>query len=509
MPRPPAASSPSPTPLPEADLAGACATLGVLPEAAIITRDQWERGGIQFVFANAPFSALTGYTATELMGQNTRLLHGPKTDMAPLPAGKEMALLAQGENWLHRKNGDAFCAAWRFRPLQPGYLVGVFQDITETKRIREAMIHSQKLATVGQLTGGVAHDLNNLLSIINGYCEILAGKLPPNSAPQKDLREIHRAGTKATRIARQILEFSRRQETEVRVVNLNLLIREIADILHRVMGENVTVELRLASDLGNARIDPTQFQQVLLNLCLNARDAMTQGGKLKVRSFNRKLTGNHGALTSGDYVGLEVTDTGSGIDDATRARLFESFFTTKSHGTGFGLAMAHHIVTSAHGSISARSIVGSGTTFEILLPETAEPAQFISSAAPSLRRTHGSETLWVIEADEVLRKMVSGMLAVDGYQVHSHADTASALAAIGQQPTPQLVLLDCTPPAALKLLRELQKLAPQLLALIIAAEKPDPARLEINPRALRHLPKPFALSALLRAVRTLLDSGGK
>ncbi len=509
MPRPPAASSPSSTPPPEADLAVACAALGVLPEATIITRDKWENGGVRIVFANPQFSILTGYTNSEVTGQNTRLLHGPKTEMVPLPAGKEIELLAHGENWLHRKNGDAFCGEWRFRPLQPGYLVGVFHDITETKRIREAMIHSQKLATVGQLTGGVAHDLNNLLSIINGYCEILAGKLPQNTAPQKDLREIHRAGTKATRIARQILEFSRRQETEVRVVNLNLLIREIADILRRVMGENVTVELRLASDLGNARIDPTQFQQVLLNLCLNARDAMPQGGKLKVRSFNRKLTGNEGTLTSGDYVGFEVTDTGSGIDAATRARLFESFFTTKSHGTGFGLAMAHHIVTSAQGAISVRSVVGSGTTFEILLPETAEPAQFISSALPSLHRTHGNETLWLIEADEVLRKMVGGMLSVDGYQVHNFPDVTSALIAIGDKPAPQLVLLDCTPPDARKLLRELQKLTPQLLALTIAAEQPDPTRLEINPRVLRHLPKPFALSSLLRAVRTLLDSGGK
>src|SRR6185369_13896835 len=229
-------------------------------------------GGATIGQANAEFCALTGYTAAELKGKNTRLLHGPRTDVAALRQPSARAVReGGGEAWLYRKDGAEFFARWKYRALAgaAGPLVLVYHDCTELWRQREALLQSQKLDTVGLLAGGVAHDFNNLLSIINGYCEILGAKLAAVPAAQKDLQEIHRAGLKASALARQILEFSRRQETEVKVVNFNTLIREIAEIVRRVAGEEITVELRLASDLGNTRIDPAHFQRVLLNLCFN------------------------------------------------------------------------------------------------------------------------------------------------------------------------------------------------------------------------------------------------
>ena len=480
------------------------AVVSALPEAAVITGVRWSGGGADILWANEAFCALTGYAADELVGQNTRLLHGPKTTMSAL-GGKAGGLASAGENWAHRKDGSAFFASWTFRPLGEDHLIGVYRDLSDLRRYQEAMIHSQKLDTVGQLAGGVAHDFNNLLSIINGYCEILSGKLAGHPRAQKDLQEIHRAGLKAAGIARQILEFSRRQETEARVVNPNTLIREVADILRRVMGEGVKVELRLASDLGNTRIDPTQFQQILLNLCFNARDAMPKGGKLTVRTFNLEGA-KAGSLPAGGSVGVEVKDNGEGMDEETRQRVFEPFFTTKPHGTGLGLAMARSIVTSVGGEIRVRSKSGVGTTFEILLPETPEPEQGFSTALPALSPGRGSETVWLIEPDEVLRKMVSGILTVDGYRVVEQSSVVEALAAGPKTLPPDVVLLDCGAGGAGQLVEQLVGQNPRLKVLALSVESPAVAAADLPARALGHLPKPFSLSTLLRSLRGLLDN---
>lgn len=498
----PAPAAPAAVPAP-----AAVALLESLPEAAILTRDQWDGAGVEIVAANARFAALTGYAREALVGRNTRLLHGPKTEIIPPRAGGAIPpRLLVGESWLHRQDGTPFFASWHFSPVEPGLLVAVFRDLSELRRLREAMFHSQKLDTVGQLAGGTAHDFNNLLSIINGYCEIMRGKLAAAPAAQKDLEEIHRAGQKAARLARQILEFSRRQDTEVRVVNPNTLIREIAEILRRVAGDAVKVELRLASDLGNTRIDPTQFQQVLFNLCFNARDAMPQGGKLTVRTANHAQATAAPGLPPGAYVMIQVTDTGTGMDAATLGRVWEPFFTTKAHGTGLGLPMAFAVVRSCDGHMTVRSTPGAGSTFEIFLPETAEQEQVYSTVIPSLPGARGSETLWIVEDDEVLRKMVSGILAVDGYRVQEFARVADALARAGKGTAPHLLLLDASETDAVKLGRALRERNPQLKLLAVSIDSPASALRDFPPRSFAHLPKPFALSTLLRSVRGLLDT---
>ncbi len=485
--------------------AAAPALLEALPEAALITSDKWEGVGVEIFAANAKFTALTGYEPAALIGQNTRLLHGPKTDLLSPRGGAAPAKLLRGESWLHRRDGSAFYAGWEFSPLTPGRLVAVFRDLSEMRRLQDAMFHSQRLDTVGQLAGGAAHDFNNLLSIINGYCEIMTGKLAAAPAAQKDLEEIHRAGQKAARLARQILEFSRRQETEARVVNPNTLVREIADILRRIAGDAIKLELRLASDLGNTRIDPTQFQQVLLNLCFNARDAMPQGGKLTVRTANHEQKTAAADLPAGNYVQLTVTDTGTGMDAATLAHLWEPFFTTKPHGTGLGLPMAFTVVKNAGGRITVRSRPGEGTSFEVLLPETAEPEQVYSTMIPALPGARGSELLWLVEDDDVLRKMVSGILAVDGYRVREFNRVADALAVAMKETPPQLVLLDAGAADSAKLVRVLAARQPGLKLLAVTVESPASALRDFPARSFAHLPKPFALSTLLRSVRGLLD----
>ncbi len=487
------------------------AALAILPEPALITKGDWEGGGADIAEVNERFCALTGYGAPELEGRNTRLLHGPLTDVAALRLGRPAKGTAgggSGEGWLYHKDGRAFFAHWNYQPItdEPGGpLLVVYHDHSEFWRQREALLQSQKMDTVGVLASGVAHDFNNLLSIINGYCEILAPKIEVLPGAGKDLREIHRAGLKASAIARQILEFSRRPGAETIVINYNTLIREISEIIRRVCGETIALELRLASDLGNARINPTHFQQVLLNLCFNARDAMPQGGRLTIRTHNHTVRPGKpdraGALAPGGYVVLEVADEGAGIPADRLEKIFEPFYTTKPHGTGLGLPIAHRIVRQAHGHLAVDSEPGRGTRFTLYLPETAETEQLSTTVLSTLPDTQGTECVLVVEADDVLRKMIAGILGLDGYKVLEAANCEEAERAGGD---PQLVIADTATPAGHQWLLRLRAAKPDLRLVSTAADAPPwPGR---GGRALLHLPKPFALSSLLQEVRRLLDA---
>ena len=480
------------------------ALLDALPVAAVLTAEGWEKGGATITFANREFCELTGYTRAALKGRNTRLLHGPRTDVALLRHGRPSAGpggRGQGEGWLSRKDGTEFYARWKYRPLQGtrGPLVVVYQDHSELWRQREALLHSQKLGTVGLLAGGVAHDFNNLLSVINGYCEIMGPKIEASPLARKDLNEIHRAGLKAAAIARQILEFSRRHDSEAGVVNFNTLIREVADIIRRIGGEGIELQLRLASDLGNARINPVHFQQVLLNLCFNARDAMPKGGHLTLRTFNL-AAGRDGT----SQVALEVTDTGTGIKPALHEKIFEPFYTTKPDGTGLGLPTAQGLIGQAGGSLTVSSVPGRGTTFAVFLPETSERENTGAMTLGVLPTTQGTESVLLIEQDEGLRKMISGILAIDGYTV---CEAATAEEAVSRPVTPQLIIADTSTRHGMNGLRRLQKDSPNLRFISTAAELPTFGRRAAD-RGL-HLPKPFALSTLLTRVRELLDESAR
>ena len=522
----PSATKPPPARMPDA-LAAISGTLRVLADPALITTDRWQSGGVEIVLANDKFATLTGYAVDQLTGRNTRLLHGERTALLALGAAKgaPAARLVQGEGWLYRKDGREFYAAWSFSPIlaegrPTGFLFAIYRDISEAKHLQEALLHSQKLDTVGLLASGVAHDFNNLLSVINGYCEIMTAKIAGVPAAQKDLQEIHRAGLKASAIARQILEFSRRQETEIKVINFNTLIREIAEILRRVAGDEIELELRLASDLSNARMDPTQFHQILLNLCFNARDAMPHGGKLCIRTYNHRMDSAGERLhlsapktdtgrAQGLYAVMRVSDTGPGMDPAVRDSIFEPFYTTKPHGTGLGLATVLGIVRQHDGHISVQSEPGQGTTFEVFMPETPEPEETASTKLGALPSTRGSESLLIVEPDDVLRKMIAGILATDGYQVVEVATPEQAADMAGGGQAPQLVISNCSSRAAVALMKKLLAANGRLRLVCTSQETPGKALPAFPAKACAHLPKPFALSTLLRTVRALLDSGGR
>jgi CheY-like chemotaxis protein len=278
-----------------------------------------------------------------------------------------------------------------------------------------------------------------------------------------------------------------------------------------VAGEEITVELRLASDLGNARIDPAHFQRALLNLCFNAREAMSRGGKLTIRTGNHRVTPAAGrntpGMADGLYASMQVTDTGHGIEPAALKNIFVPFYTTKSRGTGLGLPTVQGIIRENGGHITVQSTPGVGTTFGIFLPETAEPEQTSITKLGTLPAMRGTEHVLIIEADDILRKMIAGIFATDGYRVTEavHAeDAAAVLAAGGGQP--QLVLLHSHTKSGAALVRRLHAANPRLRVISTSAQAPLQQLPDFPPGALVHLPKPFALSTLLLKARSLLDT---
>jgi PAS domain S-box-containing protein len=465
---------------------------------------------------------MTGHPVTGLEGRRHGFLHGEKSDVEKVVQWQSTAKPGQsyaGEGYLLRKNGSIIYAAWNFSVIpaargRPNHIVATYRDTTEKRRLQEALVHAQRLDAVGRLAGGVAHDFNNLLSVINGYCQILAGQLAGQPQPLKEVEVIHRAGLKAATLTRQLLAFGRREPLKARVIDLNQFIRNNAEILARLLGETGRLELELARKLGRVRTNPAQFQQVLLNLILNARDALRENGRVVIRTARREITSglNRRATDAppGHYVCLSVIDNGVGMDAATRQQLFEPFFTTKpeGEGTGLGLSLAYGVVQQSGGFINVKSEAMAGSTFEILLPETNDPATPAerTKAIEPLPSTRGHESVLLVEEDEVVRKMVAGILTADGYVVVGAKNPAAALREAQQLPKPAQLLIATLNSEGVKLARALHEVEPDLRVLCTTARENAPALSWLKRNRRTYLPKPYALSELLKAARTLLDA---
>jgi two-component system, cell cycle sensor histidine kinase and response regulator CckA len=471
---------------------------------------------------NAALCRITGYEVQDLVGRAHGLLHSNASDLRAMRSwcrkGPQEESLS-GEGFIATKASGGLYAAWTLSSLtdhrgQLTHYVITYRDMTANRQLQEALIHSQRLDAVGRLAGGVAHDFNNLLSVINGYCEILNHSVGENVKAQKEIGEIHQAGQRASLLVRQLLAFGRRQALDPRVIDPNRLVRENADILARLLGDERSLELSIDRHVGNIRVDPTQMQQVLLNLTINARDATQPGGRVSIATerrvvrhgLNRRVTD----LAPGPYVVLTVSDNGSGMDEATKSVLFEPFFTTKSEGmgTGLGLALVHGIVNQSRGQINVSSTLGVGSTFEVLLPAVDEEAAPVLGALAPLPVTRGRETLLLVEDDDVVRKMVEGILAADGYDVIAVASPAFALSEVRRLGKAlHLVIADCAERSreVERMVRTLDENQAGLRVLCTPNHEGKPMR-GFDERRHRVLVKPFALSTLLREVRSFLDS---
>ncbi|MGE0454466.1 MAG: PAS domain S-box protein [Vicinamibacteria bacterium] len=486
--------------------------------AAILITDA--AGRIEYV--NPKFTAATGFAADEAIGQTARMLKSGKT-----PAGfyaQMWRTILSGREWsgeiLNRaKDGQLRWFSTRISPLRGGdgritHFVAVQEDISERRSLEEQLRQSQKMEAVGQLAGGVAHDFNNLLGVILGYADLLLRGAEPEHPATRRLEQIHQAAERATGLTRQLLAFSRKQVLDPKVVSLNSIVGDTEKMLRRLIGEDVEVRVSLDSGLGLVKADPGQLEQVLMNLAVNARDAMPQGGRLVIETVNVVLDAAHaeghvGAPT-GPCVMLAVSDTGVGMDADTRSRIFEPFFTTKElgKGTGLGLSTVYGIVRQSGGHVTVSSEPGMGSSFKVYLPRVEDEATPSRSAAARGPISAGTETILLVEDEASLRAMIAETLGNAGYTVIEAANPAEALALAEGRPNPaDLLLTDVVMPGTngRDLADAIARAWPGIRFLFMSGYTDEAVvRHGVLDPGIAFIGKPFTADALARKVREAL-----
>lgn len=419
---------------------------------------------------------------------------------------------------LPNRDGETWFAA-TISPISDGTVVWVARDINERKRLEEQLRQSQKMQIIGQLAAGAVHDFNNLLTIIGGYTQLLLRVTPSDHPHHQDLKRISKTTDRAATLIRQLLAFVRREATQSIMLNLNDVLTDLFKLLGRVMGSDITLITSLAPDLDWVRADPGQIEQVLLNLVVNARDAMPAGGQLIIETANITLT-NAGARTStilepGAYIRLTVTDTGMGMDDEIRAHIFEPFFTTKptDQGTGLGLAVVLNVIKEHKGHIDVSSKPGSGTTFRIYLPACQPSSPDLSADTSKLRAQPagpppGNATILLVEDEPLIRELIQVTLEISSYTVLSAADARQAIE-LFQTHQHRIALLisdvglpDSSGPA---LYQTLFTKTPSLKVLFISGYSGDRLQHYGLTPGVPFLQKPFTLPDLIKKVREVLD----
>jgi PAS domain S-box-containing protein len=393
-------------------------------------------------------------------------------------------------------------------------LVGSSRDVTERERAREQLRRAQRMEAVGQLTGGVAHDFNNLLQVIRGNLELIASQVGEGPATARIKNALH-ASERAAQLTRQLLAFSRRQPLEPRVINLGRLVTDMADMLRRSLGEAIEIETLIAGGLWNTLADPAQVESAVLNLALNARDAMPDGGRLTIEISNAALDENHARqdaeIEPGHYVLIAVSDTGQGMDRETLARVFEPFFTTKGEdrGTGLGLSMVHGFVKQSRGHVQIHSEIGQGTTVKLYLPRSRD-AEHVPEIAPLGSLRGRSEVILVVEDDDLVRASAVGMLRDLGYACLHAADGAAALEILRSGAKIDLLFTDVIMPGPVKsrdLAREAQALRPGMPVLYTSGYTDNAivhhGRLD---EGVHLLSKPYSRDGLARKIRAMLKT---
>ncbi|MBN2369476.1 MAG: PAS domain S-box protein [Vicinamibacteria bacterium] len=472
---------------------------------------------------------LTGYTSDEFMENSTlwsRILHPEDRERVhrALDAHRhEGSLLnveyrivtrAGEERWIHDRAVPAFDAAGRIARID-----GFMEDVTERKRLENRLQQSQKMEAIGRLAGGVAHDFNNLLGVITGYTEIAQRTMAVTHPARRRLDQLLSAIDKAAVLTRQLLAFSRRQPLKPRVVGMNSIVTGVHGLLQRLIGEDIELRIEAGAGRDAVHADSAQIEQVLLNLCVNARDAMSKGGVLTLSTRNENMVESKAcwgaSILPGSYVVLDVKDTGCGMDDAIRPQIFEPFFTTKSEGkgTGLGLTIVYDVVTQSGGYVDVETRKGEGTTFRIYLPLCEDEASDEPDGAERTRpvkSVRGSEKILIVEDDGELREIIAESIEEHGYFVvtASHGDDALEKARRLEGGV-DLLVTDVVMPlvGGRELADRLAAAHPRLRVLFMSGYTEDIEALrELVDRGVYFLEKPFSAQVLAESVRAALES---
>jgi PAS domain S-box-containing protein len=480
-------------------------------------------GTIRWV--NAAFTALTGYTAEDCLGENPRFLKSDEQD-ATFHASLWKTILDgrtwQGEITNRRKDGTLFIAEQTITPIRLNggpitHFIGIMTDITSRKQLEAQFIGAQKMEVVGHLAGGVAHDFNNILGVIMGYSDLLMMKLPQADEELKGFIEtIRSAAERASGLTRQLLIFSRKQKVQLVVLNINEVIKDLEKMLRRLIDEHIQLNIVPEQDVGRIKADSGYIGQVVMNLVVNARDAMPQGGLLTVSTSNITLdeahARAHAGSVPGDYVMLGVADTGTGMTEEVKGRIFEAFFTTKpkGKGTGLGLATCQTIVQQAGGHIDVQTEIGRGTTFKIYFPRVDQPLAINTNrqAGPVPR---GTETLLVVEDEPSLRLLARNVLQGQGYEVLTAANGQEGLHTVRDHKGPpiRLVITDVVMPVmgGVVMAEWLKSDNPDMKILFTSGYTDDAiAQQGVLEKGVEFLSKPYTPATLAGKVRGMLDA---
>ena len=475
--------------------------------------------------ANSATERMFGYRVHEVINQTVDLLMpeafpGEPDESLPnqIPIASTNAIGSGREVVGRRKDGSTFpieLSITEFQLDRRRHFTGVLRDTTTRKRLESQLQQAQKMEAVGRLAGGVAHDFNNLLTVINGYSQLMLNELPSDSDQRELVDAILEAGERAAHLTQQLLAFSRKAVIEPQILNLNEIVDKSSLMLRRLIEEDVLLTVAASAEEPYFKAAPGQIEQVLMNIIVNARDAMPCGGRIKIGTENVTLAA-HETLTfpnlrSGTYVQLTVSDTGHGMSEDIKGKIFEPFFTTKDvgKGTGLGLSVVHGVVQQCDGAISVESQVGAGTTFTLMFPVVETPTRADDASTPP-QVPHGSETVLLVEDAVAVRKIACLALQAHGYNVIEASDGKAALQLAEQYPnTIELLLTDVVMPeiGGVKLAEALKLVRPEMRVLYMSGYTDDAVlQRGVNNAHVTLLQKPFTAVALARKVRSVLDS---
>jgi len=469
-----------------------------------------------------------GYDPEDLVGQQPWIIH--PEDLKKVESIHYQALKGKsGSNFEYRistREGETKWISHSWSPImvegQLQMIVSVVRDITERKREEEEraklesqLRQAQKMEAIGTLASGIAHDFNNLLGGILGYSSLLLGKLPAEDANRKYVELIEKAGNRAAELTNRLLGFARRGKYEVKPVDVNRLINEVVQLLSASINKKIKIRTNLCGENPFTKGDPNQLEQILMNLCVNAQDAMPGGGELSICSqvvhLDEKFVSEHLGATQGEYVRLSISDTGMGMDEETRAKIFDPFFTTKEQGrgTGLGLSMVYGIVKNHGGYVSCHSRLGKGTTFDVYLPLTQ--GVLSQPRKGRVEPVSGSESILVVDEEEILRDLMKDILEGLGYGVMLASDGREAVDVYREHKGGiDLVIVDMMMPkmGGRETFQELRRINPEVKALLASGYSKDTAAQQILDLGVKDfLHKPFSLEEIAHKVREVLDAG--